>query len=455
MNRLLFLLWALPLPAQLALFTVTNGVEQPAPATVSLGTTVSGETMRLRLRLRSTSSNPVPLTVLTVTGTGFTLDGQPTLPFSLGPNLATDFFVTFQTESYGTGQRGTLRFNTSSVALEATATAAARLQVEDGGRLQTWNTSNTVNFGQAAANTAISKRFVLANPHPIPVTVTSIDLLNGAYRLGAPVGLPRRLDPSQSFEFTVVFAPAQSGQYDGALLVDQRRFVLAGAGTDASPARPSVVLESASLGSAKQAKASVRLAAPAGSAGAGRLRIEFDPLTSGPDDPAIQFLSTRSRTVPFTYQAGDSQGSFSGGSKDTVFQTGTTAGKIRVIAELGGYTDQVAATVAPGKVVVDSQQGTRRGDGLEINLAGYDNSRSAGPMRFTFYDRNGNPLSVGAIQVDVGADFRRYFAGSNYGGLFALKAVFPVNSGSPAEISAVEIEMTNNTGTAAPVRVTF
>ena len=159
--------------------------------------------------------------------------------------------------------------------------------------------------------------------------------------------------------------------------------------------------------------------------------------------------------MPFTYKDGDTQPTFSGAAKDTVLQTGTTAGTIRVIAELGSFTDQATATVLPTLVTLDTKQGTVLGNGVQIDVSGYDNSRSAGPLRFTFYDRNGNPLSVGAIRVDVGVDFRRYFDTTTYGGMFTLRAFFPVNSGSPAEISAVDLEITNNAGTTAAVRIPF
>ena len=133
-----FFLLAASASAQLTMFTVVNGLEQAAAATLILGSTVSGETLKLKVRIRNTSSSPVPLQVLSVSGMGFSLDSQPSLPFSLGPNLATDFFVLFETDSFGTALRGALRWNTATVALEATATAAARLQVEFGKLHRFW-----------------------------------------------------------------------------------------------------------------------------------------------------------------------------------------------------------------------------------------------------------------------------------------------------------------------------
>jgi len=75
-------------------------------------------------------------------------------------------------------------------------------------------------------------------------------------------------------------------------------------------------------------------------------------------------------------------------------------------------------------------------------------------VSFTFFDRSGSTIPSGAIQTDASADFRAYFERSEVGGVFSLRAVFPV-TGSPDQIDGVEVEMPNSVATARSARVRF
>ena len=85
---------------------------------------------------------------------------------------------------------------------------------------------------------------------------------------------------------------------------------------------------------------------------------------------------------------------------------------------------------------------TRKGTGVRVCMVAY-----------TFYDTAGNALA-GTIAVDNSRDFAAFFAGSNAGGNFLLRAVFPV-SGDASRIAAFEAQMTNSAGTATTGRVRF
>ena len=67
-------------------------------------------------------------------------------------------------------------------------------------------------------------------------------------------------------------------------------------------------------------------------------------------------------------------------------------------------------------------------------MTGFDNTRSAGPITYTFYDTAGNALAP--ISVDYTADFASFFAGSDQGGAFALRSVFPV-TGDASKIARI------------------
>jgi len=48
------------------------------------------------------------------------------------------------------------------------------------------------------------------------------------------------------------------------------------------------------------------------------------------------------------------------------------------------------------------------------------------------------------MRQDVAADFRRFFESSDAGGMFQMRAAFPVTGG--AEVAGVEIELVNPSG---------
>jgi hypothetical protein len=104
--------------------------------------------------------------------------------------------------------------------------------------------------------------------------------------------------------------------------------------------------------------------------------------------------------------------------------------------------------LAPLAVQIESALGARTASAIELTLGGFDNTRTAGQLAFTFRDRNGQALGAGAIRADAAAAFQRHFETANAGGLFLLRAVFPV-AGAIAQIDAVDVEIQNSAGTAS------
>jgi hypothetical protein len=197
--------------------------------------------------------------------------------------------------------------------------------------------------------------------------------------------------------------------------------------------------------SARDGSITVTFDAPARTAGAGTLTIGFEPLAKGATDPAIQ-LGVVGRSLPFTIAAGDT------GLPPVNFQTGTTAGTIAIAVELGGATDRKTITIPPAPVVIQSATAARSQGTIEVRIAGFDNTRTAGSLVYTFYDTAGNALP--SIAVDNSADFRTWFAGSDLGGMFGLRAVFPV-TGDGSKITGFAVEMRNSAGNAVTGRLPF
>jgi hypothetical protein len=91
---------------------------------------------------------------------------------------------------------------------------------------------------------------------------------------------------------------------------------------------------------------------------------------------------------------------------------------------------------------------------VEIDVTGFDNTRSLGALSFTFYDSGGNLLPGGSLQSNASAEFLKYFGGSDLGGTFAMRAVFPV-TGDISRIASCDITLTNSAGTTKVPRISF
>jgi hypothetical protein len=184
----------------------------------------------------------------------------------------------------------------------------------------------------------------------------------------------------------------------------------------------------------------------------GDLSMQFQAGVPGKtSDPAVQFPATGQRTISFTVAEGEEVARFAG-QPDTEFQTGTTAGSIVFTVKLGPYTESLTVDVPNAPVVVDAARATHTPAGIEVRTTGFDTSRSATRLTFTFFDRQERAVAPGAIQVDGSQAFRQYFLTTDFGSIFTLLAVFPVR-GDASQIGAVEIELVNSLGATSTGRV--
>jgi hypothetical protein len=229
---------------------------------------------------------------------------------------------------------------------------------------------------------------------------------------------------------------------------------LAGTAIEPPLPRPVIVFDPPAPSSSQQVKIGVQLAEKSRANGTGRILAEFHPDVEGyPRDPAVMFLSTGSQEASFTVAAGDSTAKFDS-LNEIVLQTGTTAGRLVIRAELGAHTEENLLVVAPASPGIDTVRASRGAGGVELYIAAFDNTRSAAQLSFTFFDQSGGAVQPGAIRLDARDEFQRYFQSSEAGGVFSLRAIFPV-TGDQSRIAGVEIEITNSAGTARSGRIGF
>ena len=452
MRRFLPLLLLLPAAciAQLRIYMAPQsapGTETLVPAIHDLGSVAAGDTLETRFRVRNHGVTAASITSLNVAGSGFSVAGQPSLPYTLPPGLNLDLTVRFQARDFG-AYSANLSVNGSIVLLRASASAAAVIRANG----QQLTAGSSIDFGRVERDASTAIPFELANITGHPVNVRSVELTGVGFR-GENIPGAVEIAGGTAVAFTLRFEPKTSGVFTGKLIVDGREIRLTGTATEPPFTRPTVVLESFAAESAQQGRVSVRFATPSRAAGNGKLSITFQPSSVADNDGAILFPSTGTRTIPLSVAAGDSAARF-GDVAEAVFQTGTTAGTIVLVAEIGGYTEQTSIAIAGTAVKLDRSTAVRNGNSLELQLTGFDNTRSTGELTFTFYDRQGRLVQPGAIKADAREDFKRYFDASKLGGTFNLRATFPV-AGNASEIESVEVEFANVNGSSRTPRLRF
>jgi hypothetical protein len=244
--------------------------------------------------------------------------------------------------------------------------------------------------------------------------------------------------------FKVTLTPDIAGTYLGRLWVKDDKYLVK-AVIDAAAEDPieqpsfRIIVTPESLASGEQASVVLKFDGPVVKDAAGLLRLDF----IGKGDPAIQFVSPGGRSVPFTIAAGEDTATFlEGPSID--FQSGSTAGTVILTATLGDQVQTTAFELAAAPVWVDSIRSASAAGLLTLSISGFDNTRSTTRARFTFLDSRGNTLA-GPLAADVTEAFAAYFKNAELGGMFVLRAKFPV-TGNANLIDTVQVELTNSAG---------
>jgi hypothetical protein len=455
-RRLLVSILLLPLAAlaQLQLMVVDQGVERSVGVLFEVGVKAVGDSCDVSFRIRNTGTGSANLQTLSVSGAGFTLLNKPSLPFAVPAGSAVNFVVRFQPTAYG-AYSANLAFNSSSTILFGGTVAAATVGLLQGAQTTTLYAGNSIDFGRVERGARSMRRIRLENLTTVKLTVAGIAVEGAGFTGPAGVAPPLSLEPKAAAEFDVTFEPASAGTFDGVLRLDSRAFLLRGTGAEPPLPRPSIELGSTTPASSQQVPLAIRFASVSPTSGTGELRVELRPATSTAVDPAVLFPATGNRFATFTVKEGESVARFDG-QTSLLFQTGTTAGTLLFTAKLGDYTETASAVIAPAIVGLDTVRGVRNGSSLEIQIAGYDNTRSLSKLAFTFYDKSAKAVQPGQIPVDATTTFRNYFDASQKeaGGVFLLRAVFPI-TGDASGIGSVDVELTNTTGVARPSRVEF
>lgn len=459
-------------------FNSFNGVtETPIPNNLYTlpGPFSVGVNQPIRIRVRNRSGqlvcivrNPASM------GTGFSLDPHnPTLPATLISDAAMDFIVNFVPPTVARSASANFEIQYAPMTAGAvcngpnTPTNVFRadllIQINDiaaGGTLSLTPGGPSVKQIQFAATSIGQKtiqRVYLSNPGSTPLSiatppVTPLDS-NGAFTIQTQPAFPLTLNPTESAPVDLQFAPTQAAPYIGAFALGPLTVTLNGNGVVPPWPTPTVSVDSV-LSSSAQSKLTIHLPSPAPGLATGTITLGFQPAAGGLDDAAIKFMVPSSRVVTFTFNLGDTVATI-GTAKEAVFQTGTTAGTLNFSVDFKNQTTLAKSIVAAQPIGIDGTVANRPNDTqLTIQLTGYDNSRTASQLGFTFYDSAGVTVPPGRITLDASKGFSEFFAQSKAGGLFSLLAQIPVK-GSTAYIVTADVDLVNSVGTTSITKLRF
>jgi len=452
------LLWAMLAPAsyaQFQLLVVSGGVEQPTLAVYDFGAVDPGTKAAAQFRIRNTSATAATLDAPTVAGAGFTVAAGPAQPVSVDPQASVDFTVAFQASNTGS-YSAALSAGGNSVLLTASVPPRLTYEVETGAGLQPLGAA-PVDFGTVQRGASAARHFAILNQSSTALAVPPITVTGAGFALSGAIPSGILLQTGDSARFDVQFSPAATGALSGSLVMGDRTYGLTGVSVEPPLPAPRLSIALAQPQSAQTGAVSVSFGAPAQTTGSGTVTLAFQPNLPGVPaasaaDPAIAFGSG-GLTATFSFSPGDTQGRF-GANQTMPFQTGSTAGTIAITAQLGGVTDRQTITIAAAAVGVTAAQGSRVTGSIEVQVTGFDNTRTAGRLTFTFFDANGSAVAPGAIAADSTTAFASYFQNSSVGGVFLLRAVFPV-TGDATVVKAFEVQLTNTAGTAKTARTSF
>ena len=436
-------LLAIPLVAQLEVFTLLGTTPVPLGPSINLGAAAAGDSTEFRFRAVNNGNAPVFLQTITVGGAGFSL-ASAFVPLTLTPGQSHNFSVRFSPAVEGS-YSASLTVNAFSTLLRATAVLGPSLFITNGSQTTELTApSLQVNL---ATNQNLTLALSIGNPHATPITLTEISLTGPGFTLVNPPATPLTLPPGATRAIPVNIFIAAEGDSTALLSIGPRRFSIFAVAFRPQLLPPRIIPGDVIPRNGQQLKLRLQLAQPALGPGEGILRAVF---TGAADDPAIVFPNG-TREIKFDVAAGSRDATFEG-APETVLQTGTTAGSLRLdaITETGVSTETFRFDRAI--VAVDEAAARRNGTNLEIDITGFDNTRGVGSLNFRFFDKSGNALGV--ITSTLADQFKAFFDQSNLGGVFRLRASFPV-TGDATIVGSVLVEIANSVGRTDLQRLTF
>ncbi len=457
MIRFAALLLLAPIAAQAQLqLAIVNG-SQKAPVssgqTVSIGAFAPGTTNNFVIQATNNTTAPVPIPAdsPSLSGAGFSITSvSPPTPVTIAPGSSLNTFVQFSATAPA-AYSASFSLGSNSIVLVATVQAAAALTSSS--PCTGPGNGTTITFGNIPFSQTVTCTLTLLSQSAQPLTISSVSVSGQGFLLAQPVSTPVNLAPGGASQLQVSFSPNAAQIYSGALTIGypalSQTYTLNGTAYDPPLPTPILEFDTANPQSGQQITLTMALPVPSAIPASGSVNMAFTP---NPETPAAATadvgFANGAKSVNFTIQPGSTQAMLNG-QTGAVFSTGTTAGTITftvsTAAQLTG-DPTTSITLAPIPISIDNAAATAIAGDLNIQIWGFDNTYSAGPMSFTFYDAAGNSIGSAPVSANFTSNFANYFSTSTDGGSFEILVTFPI-TGNAAEVGSVNVQMTNSIAT--------
>lgn len=438
--RLLFsFILLLSIPAQAQLQVLYDGA-QLRPL-IDLGSTSSGDGRSAVFTLRNVGGTPIVISNVSVAGAGFSIFPKLSLPISIAAGQSSTVTVLFQAAAPG-NYSAALIVNDWSALLKLSVLEGLVLVDLGGGARRILGTGASVDFGSTTAGRSLERDLSLENQGTTTLFVPQLTVEGEGFML---VGNPSAtsIRPGGTLLLHFVASSDTTANGTGTLFVGGKQYLLSATFLAPIFSAAKFFVENSSLRSGSQTSISIVLDEDPQANATGMLSIGIRS-NNAVEDRGLFFLPSGKQSISCEVRKGIRTVQC-GSSSVLLLQTGTTSLTGVLNFQLGNRVDTYLFYLAPMGIQIDSARVVRTPSTLEVVLSGFDNTRSAGgEVYFTFYDRNGIPLPDGVYSKAALQDqFRQLFASSNAGGLFELKAIFPV-TGDATAISAVTVQLANN-----------
>src|SRR3989442_1712732 len=176
---------------------------------LDFGDVSTGTNKTKTITLTNSGGASIRLSRAHVSGSSFKVSGL-SLPLTLGPKQNTTFNVVF-----APGRTGNI---TGSVSLVSNDARYATTIVLSGTGVQRhlWVNPSSASFGNVGLGTHSAHTITLTNPGPASVSVSQAHDSGSGLSVGG-LSLPLTLGPEQKTTFSVVFAPASTGNITGSV----------------------------------------------------------------------------------------------------------------------------------------------------------------------------------------------------------------------------------------------
>lgn len=468
MRVAILLAFSIAAQAQLSLVVCQSNPTLTVGSTYNFGNVAAGTMQSVSFCAENVGNTPVTISLPpAVNGAGFSLVSvNGGTPYVVAPANFLEFTVGFY-EAQSSAALGTYSAslviteqpgNSISVVLLATLVAAPTITPFSPCTL---GANNSIGFGTIQNGSLHLCNVLVENQSTQTLTISNISASGGFATASLPA-LPLTLAPGGAgITFAVEITPgcgtgAMSGTLALAGMGVSFSYALSAQGAD--PALPAATLSfSGSAASGEQDSVSMSLTSPAVCPAKGNVNLAFTPGKGIPasDDASIAFLAGSTRSLPFSAAAGSSTVLINGQSS-AMFQTGTTAGTITfsVSGTPVASSAPLSITIPPAPVSIETATASNQITGqLDVEVIGFDNTYSSGPMSFTFADSSGRQIGS-AISADFTSTFSSYFSTQTAGSAFLIRISFPV-TGNASDVATVTATLSNSAGPAQTGTLTF